>query len=204
MLLPLESSTVLKTVDTDIFAMRYFGHCMQCTFCMDSCCQYGCDVNLDERDRILALAGELQPFVAPPKERWFSTEVKADPDYPSGHYVRSQVEGGACVFLSQQGRGCGLHRFALATGRDYHRVKPLVCWLFPLTWDLGLLRPSYDMTDDLACKGEGPIIYDLAREELQVVFGAGLVEELDRLRLTLPGGAAARPPARPGSAPPPR
>jgi Fe-S-cluster containining protein len=187
MLLPLESSTVLKTVDTDIFSMRYFGRCMQCTFCMDSCCQYGCDVTLNERDRILALAAELQPFIASPPERWFSTDVKADPDYDGGHYVRSQVERGACVFLSQDGRGCGIHRFALQTGRDYHQLKPLVCCLFPVTWDHGLLRPSYDMTDDLACKGEGPIIYDLAREEIEVVFGTPLVLELDRLRSTLPG-----------------
>jgi Fe-S-cluster containining protein len=185
MLLPLESVTVLKQVDTDIFRLRYFGRCMQCTFCMDSCCQYGCDVNLNERDRILALAPALAPFISAPPERWFSTEVKADPEYESGHFVRSRVERGACVFLSQDGRGCGLHRFALQTGRDYHQVKPLVCWLFPLTWDQGRLRPSYDMTDDLACKGEGPIIYDLARDELAVVFGAPLVEELDRLRLSL-------------------
>jgi Fe-S-cluster containining protein len=190
MLLPLESVTVLKQVDTDIFHMRYFGRCMQCTFCMDSCCQYGCDVNLHERDRILALADELKPFVSAPPERWFSAEVKSDPDYESGHFVRSQVQGGACVFLSQQGRGCGLHRFALQTGRDYHQVKPLVCWLFPLTWERGLLRPSYDMTDDLACKGEGPIIYDMARGELQAVFGEALVDELDRLRGSLPAATA--------------
>lgn len=186
MLSPLESVPSLKQVDTDIFRLRYFGHCMQCTFCNDSCCQYGCDVNLAERDRILALKAELAPYIRAPVEQWFSTEVKYDPDYETGAYVRTQTVQGGCVFLSQDGRGCGIHRFALETGRDYHQIKPLVCWLFPLTWDRGLLRPSYDMTDDLACKGTGPIIYDMAKEELAVVFGQALVSELDALRLTLP------------------
>lgn len=184
MIVPLRSVGALQQVDTDIFQLRYFGHCMQCTFCMDSCCQYGCDVNLAERDRILALKAELAPFIKPPPEQWFASEVRYDPDYETGAYVRANVAAGACVFLSGDGRGCGIHRFALATGRDYHAIKPLVCWLFPVTWDRGLLRPSYDMTDDLACKGDGPIIYDLARDEIAVVFGKGLVDELDALRLT--------------------
>jgi Fe-S-cluster containining protein len=185
MLVPLTSTPTLKQVDTSIFALRYFGHCMQCTFCMDSCCQYGCDVNLAERDRILALKDELKPFITPPPEQWFSSEVRQDPDYETGSFVRANTANGACVFLSRDGRGCGIHRFALATGRDYHSIKPLVCWLFPITWDQGLLRPSYDMTDDLACKGNGPIIYDMAKDEIAVVFGKALVAELDAVRASL-------------------
>jgi hypothetical protein len=152
---------------------------------MDSCCQYGCDVNLAERDRILGLAAELKAFVRPPPEQWFASEVHLDPDYETGAFVRANTVGGACVFLSQDGRGCGIHRFALATGRDYHAIKPLVCWLFPITWDRGVLRPSYDITDDLACKGMGPVIYDMARDEIAHVFGQALVAELDALRATL-------------------
>ncbi len=186
MIVPLRSVTTLKLVDTDIFKLRYFGHCLQCTFCHDSCCQYGCDVNLAERDRILALQAELKPFIRAPVEQWFSSEVREDPDYETGKFVRAQVFNGACAFLSQDGRGCGIHRFALATGRDYHQIKPLVCWLFPITWDRGTLRPSYDLSDDLACQGTGPIIYDMAKDEIAHVFGRALVDELDALRTTTP------------------
>lgn len=185
MLLPLSSHPVLKQVDTDIFRLRYFGRCLQCTFCQDSCCQYGCDVNLAERDRILAVKDELRPFVGPPPEQWFKSEVHTDPDYETGQYVRANTVNGACAFLSPHGRGCGIHAFALKTGRDYHRIKPLVCWLFPVTWDKGLLRPSYDVTDDLACRNMGESLYTYAREEIEVVFGAALVKELDAIRDSL-------------------
>ncbi|PZR10727.1 MAG: hypothetical protein DI536_18770 [Archangium gephyra] len=184
MLLPISSVPVLKQVDTDIFKLRYFGKCMQCTFCHDSCCQYGCDVNLAERDRILAVKDELKPFVKSPPEMWFKDEVKEDPEYESGKFVRSQTVNGACVFLNPNGRGCGIHSFCLSTGRDYHRIKPSVCWLFPVTWDKGVLRPSYDVNDDLACRHTGPTLYEMSREELQVFFGDDLVKELDVLLAT--------------------
>ncbi len=183
MLLPLSSTPALTQVDTGIFTLRYFGHCMQCTFCHDSCCQYGCDVNLAERDRILAVKDELRPFVQAPPEQWFTTEEKEDPEYETGRFVRTRVKNGGCVFLSQKGRGCSIHAFCLATGRDYHRVKPAVCWLFPVTWDKGVLRPSSDVHDDLACRHTGPTLYEMARDELRDFFGAPLVTELDRLRV---------------------
>lgn len=190
---PLRSSTVLKQVDTDIFRLRYFGHCMQCIHCMDSCCQYGCDVNLKERDRILAVSEALAPHVQAPVEKWFSEEVRVDPDYETGRYVRTQVFEGACALLRRDGRGCGVHHYAVVSGLDYHAIKPLVCWLFPVTWDQGLLRPSYDITDDLACKGSGPLVYDMAREEIGVVFGAALIAELDQLRADLAAGKLTEP-----------
>lgn len=196
MLLPISSVPVLQQVDTDIFKLRYFGKCMQCTFCHDSCCQYGCDVNLAERDRILALKDELRPFVKSPPEMWFKDEVKEDPEYESGKFVRSQTVNGACVFLNPNGRGCGIHSFCLSTGLDYHRIKPSVCWLFPVTWDKGVLRPSYDVNDDLACRHTGPTLYEMSREELQVFFGDDLVKELDVMMATdqvknAPAGAKA-------------
>lgn len=182
MLLPIRSVTALQQVDTDIFTLRYFGHCMQCTFCQDSCCQYGCDVNLAERERILAVKDELAPFVASPPELWFTTEEQVDPEYESGKFVRTRKVGSGCVFLNPKGRGCAIHAYALSKGRDYHRIKPMVCWLFPITWDKGVLRPSSDMKDDLMCKANGPILYDMVREELTHAFGPALVEELDALR----------------------
>ena len=51
-----------------------------------------------------------------------------------------------------------------------------------LMWDKGVLRPSYDITDDLMCRNMGPIIYDMSRDEIGQFFGAPLVAELDALR----------------------
>ncbi|MBL8915620.1 MAG: YkgJ family cysteine cluster protein [Archangium sp.] len=184
MLVPIQSHPALREVETDIFTLRYFAHCMQCTFCQDGCCQYGCDVTVPERERILAVKDELAKFVVVPPERWFSTEVKDDPEYEGGKFVRAAALGGRCVFASKAGRGCGIHAFAMATGRDYHAIKPRVCWLFPVTWDKGVLRPSSDVHDDLICRGTGPTLYEFAREELKVAFSPALVAELDALRLS--------------------
>jgi len=185
MLLPLTSVPQLKSVESEIFTLRYFMRCMQCTFCRAGCCSYGCDVNGGERDRLLALKGELEPFLAIPSSEWFKPEEYKDPEYPTGTFVRANVKNGACVFLSKTGRGCAIHAFALATGRDYHPIKPMVCWLFPICWDQGVLRPNSDVKDDLVCTGTGATLYEGARDELRVVFGDGLIAELDAHRKAL-------------------
>ncbi len=181
MLLELNSIPQLSHVDSEVFTLRFFGACMACTFCNDGCCQYGCDVNVGERDRILALKDELAPHVSVPPDRWFSTEVHEDAEYPTGKFVRANSEKGACVFLNRKTRGCSIHAFALATGRDYHQIKPMVCWMFPVCWDQKVLRPNSDVKDDLICAGKGMTLYEAAREELRLVFGDNLVRQLDVL-----------------------
>jgi Fe-S-cluster containining protein len=194
MLLPVTGVPAIEQVDSDVFTLRMHGTCMTCTYCGDSCCQYGCDVNLGERDRILALAAELKPYVKSPVEQWFKPEVFEDPEYPTGRYVRANTAGKGCVFMSPDGRGCAIHRFALKTGRDYHDIKPMVCWLFPVCWDKKVLRPSHDVRDDLVCKGKGMTLYEVTREEVLHVFGEVLVSQLDRHRDAV---LAAQPGARP-------
>jgi Fe-S-cluster containining protein len=190
MLLPLSGIPSLSLVDTDIFTLKMHGTCMTCSWCNDSCCQYGCDVNLGERDRLLALAGELGPYVQAPAERWFKPDVFVDAEYPSGRFVRSEVIDGSCVFLSQDGRGCAIHRFALRTGRDYHEVKPMVCWLFPVCWDQAVLRPSSDVRDDLVCRSRGLTLYEVVRDELHHLFGDPLIGQLDRCQDELASAGA--------------
>jgi Fe-S-cluster containining protein len=182
---PLASSQRLTQVDTSIFTLRYFAHCMSCTFCGDACCNYGADVDVGERDRILENATSLARYVSAPAEEWFTTTVNEDPDYASGKFVRTRVQDGACVFKNPAGRGCQLHAWALAERVDYHQIKPTVCWLFPVIWDRGVLRPSSDVRDGLVCAGQGVTLYRAARGELQVLFGASLIEELDALEARL-------------------
>ncbi|MDP1921823.1 MAG: hypothetical protein Q8L14_36615 [Myxococcales bacterium] len=191
MLLPIRSVPALHSVDSEIFTLRYFQACMQCTFCNDSCCQYGCDVNTGERDKLLALKAELEPFLGIPSSEWFKPEVFEDPEYPTGKFVRSNTRKGACVFLSRTGRGCGIHAFALKTGRDYHPIKPMVCWLFPICWDKGVMRPNSDVKDDLQCATTGPTLYEGARDELKVAFGDALIAELDGLKAQVDAGLLA-------------
>lgn len=182
MLVPVQGHPQVQQVDTEVFTLRYFTECLRCTFCHDRCCQYGCDVNWDERSRILAHAEELEAFLGRPRDTFFKPEVYEDPEYPSGRYVRSAVVKGACGFLNPHGRGCGLHAFAARKGLDYHDIKPTVCWLFPVTWDKGILRPNSDVKDDLVCAGSGPTLYEASRDEVARFFGPALVASLDAVR----------------------
>src|SRR5262245_12668222 len=97
---------VVDRVDTDIFVLRYFAHCMECTFCHDSCCAYGCDTDVTNVQRILENAVSLEEYVGVPRERWFVGEVNVDPEFPGGAMQRTAVMDGACVFRNRKGRGC--------------------------------------------------------------------------------------------------
>lgn len=185
MILPLKSTPSLDRVDTALFTRTYFAACMDCNFCHDSCCQYGADVTVIERDRILANAESIKQVVTTPVDQWFEPEVYEDDDYQGGSYVRAAAVNGACAFRNPNGRGCGLHLWALKTGRDYHDIKPAVCWLFPVIWDHGLLRPNRETEDELVCLNQGQTLYRGARSELAHFFGEALVQELDEIERTL-------------------
>ncbi len=177
-----KSTWALTHVDLDVFRLRYFQNCMGCTFCFDQCCSWGCDVDLQERTRLRAVGSELAAWTVGSPEEWFAKEERADPDFESGASVRTNTMNGRCAFSNVHGRGCGIHAFAMASQRDYHQLKPRVCWLFPLTWDRGILMPSSELREDLICGRQGVLVYDAAREELRAAFGSALVNELDALR----------------------
>lgn len=173
---------VIREVDPTIFQRRYFGHCLQCGFCRDACCQHGVDVSLAERDRILAHADALEALVGLSRDRWFTTSVTQDADFPGGAATRTAVVDGGCVFLRREGRGCTLHAFALERGDDYHTIKPMVSALFPITFGGGTLVCSEELVDGtLVCAGDGPTAYEMARDELAHYFGEAFVDELDLL-----------------------
>lgn len=174
---------IVDRVDTAIFHERYFVNCMDCGFCFDSCCQYGADVDGMNIARLTEAAPRLSAYTGIPPECFLKAELLADDDYPSGTYTRTQVANGACVFLNRQGRGCRIHSFCLDEGLDYHDLKPMVCSLFPITFDKGLMRQSYEIIErDLACIDQGPTVYDGVRDEVRYYFGDELVAVLDGLR----------------------
>jgi hypothetical protein len=173
---------VLTAIEPRIFTLRYFQNCMGCGFCRDACCQYGVDIDLENAERLRAMPADFHAFVGVPASQWFTGDVVADAEFPSGRHVRTQVKNGGCVFLNRPGRGCKIHAYCLDRGIDYHALKPMVSTLFPLTFDYGVLAASGEVVDgSLVCGGEGPSCYRGARGELAHYFGDALVAELDRL-----------------------
>ena len=173
----------LSRVDTSIFVRRYFTACMDCTFCGDSCCQYGVDVDAETAARLHEHADGLEAFVGIPRSRWLTDEWTVDAEHPGGKNTRTQVVDGACVFRNRRGRGCMVHAYCLQAGLDYHLLKPMVSALFPLTFDEGLLHPAEEAREggELVCVGQGPTLYRGVRGELAYYFGEPLVQDLDAL-----------------------
>ena len=85
-----------------VFTKRVVADCMthDCairatgTVRLDACCQYGCDVDLYEKQAILARAESIKPVLAAEVRElpWFDeSEPEHDPDVPSGTVVRTAV-----------------------------------------------------------------------------------------------------------------
>jgi hypothetical protein len=182
---------IVSRVDTAIFRHRYFVQCMQCSYCFDSCCQYGVDVDATNVERLGAHAEDLERYTGVPRDRWFTGEWTADAEFPGGRHTRTRVEGGACVFRSRAGRGCTIHSYAVERGLDYHDLKPMVSVLFPVTFDDGLLHSSTEIVDrSLQCVDDGLTVYRGIRDEIAWYFGPELVAELDGLEAREARGCA--------------
>ena len=177
----------LDRVSTVIFDKTYFAHCMSCHFCHDWCCWHGTDVDVECGERIVANAAELESYVGVPQEEWFDPDDMCEDDEAPGQlWWRTRVRNGACVFLNRNGRGCMLHSFSISKGMDYHELKPMVCAIFPLTFEEGLLVQADEIDDrELVCMDQGPSLYDGVRSELLYYFGPEFIEELDTLQANL-------------------
>jgi Fe-S-cluster containining protein len=186
---------VLTHVETDIFRLSYFGDCMGCNFCHDACCAHGADVTAIDLANMAGHRAELEQYVHQPYENWYTGEFSIDADWPGGKATRTKVVDGHCVFLNVEGRGCLIHRFAIEKGIDAHEIKPMICLLWPVTWQDGMLQPSNEIEDgDLICVGPGQTCYRSARNDIGYYFGPGLVAELDELeQATLNAGSTASP-----------
>jgi Fe-S-cluster containining protein len=156
---------------------------------LEACCQYGCDVDLTERDAILARADLIRPVLAESVRSlpWFDESApEQDPDTPSGTVVRTAVANGGCLFLSHDKRGCGIHRASIEQGWDFRGVKPTICRLFPLTYGEGLVGVCEDYHDySCAYDDSAPTLYQVARDTLADIFGADLVRAMDAAEATV-------------------
>lgn len=149
---------------------------------LDACCQYGVDVDLTERDAIVAHASEIAPLLLPAAAArpWFTGPEKVDPDFPSGRHVRTATFGEGCLFLAHDRRGCAIHRAAVEGGWDMRGTKPHVCRLFPLSYDSESIVLSDDYPDySCSLDPSAPTVYRVARDALADIFGPALVSAMD-------------------------
>jgi Fe-S-cluster containining protein len=181
-MIPVKSQTktlAIHNVDENILTARYFAHCLDYG-CRDCCCGYGCPADLTEVERIMAFREELEKRLGRKAEEWFSApEVNAD--YPSGYVRRTVVYNGLCVFHDWSARGCLLHSFALEKNINPREIKPMVCFMFPLTWDGDYLHVA-EFLDELPCKQQGELILDATRDEVKYYLGDALASEIDALK----------------------
>src|SRR5690349_17390528 len=112
---------VLMAVDPAIFRLRYFTHCMACGFCNDACCDHGVDIDLANAERLKALPRDFHDRIGVPHQDWFTGAIIADPEFPGGAHVRTEVRDGVCIFRNRGARGCAIHAYCLEKGLDYHR-----------------------------------------------------------------------------------
>jgi len=180
-------------VEVAVFTRRVVADCMTHRCAMhadhkeklDACCQYGCDVDLYERDAIIAKSDLIRPVLRADVANlpWFDeSNPEQDPDVPSGTVVRTAVANGGCLFLSHDLRGCAIHRASLEQGWDFRGVKPTICRLFPLTYGEGLIGVCEDYHDySCAYDDTAPTLYRVARQALPAIFGPEPVNAKDAL-----------------------
>ena len=177
---------VIRAVDERIFSLRYFARCMDCGFCGDQCCDYGVDIDAANMDRLRSLGPSFESFVGAPQSDWFTPDLTEDAEFPSGRHGRTRSVDGKCIFADRKGRGCRIHAYCLQSGLDYHRYKPMVSILFPVTFEQGALVPSPEAVDaSLICSGAGERLYEGVRGEIGYYFGEELVTALDVLMSTV-------------------
>jgi Fe-S-cluster containining protein len=180
-----------RRAEVGVFVNRLVADCMSHRCAMhetggeklDACCQYGCDVDLFERDAILARADDIRPVLRDDARAlpWFDErEPEEDPDTRSGIVVRTSVLGGGCIFLAHDRRGCAIHRAGLERGWDFRAVKPSVCQLFPLSYTSDEIVVSDDYVDySCAYVPDAPTLYRVGRDALAYLFGEPLVRAMD-------------------------
>lgn len=148
---------------------------------LDACCQYGCDVDLREREAILARADDIRPLLRAEVQNvpWFDDEIEEDADYPSGKVVRTALHGDGCLFLAHGRRGCAIHRASIERGWDFRGVKPAICRLFPLSYEEDTILIADEYAEYSCAHVDGPTLYRITRDTLGDVFGADLVAAMD-------------------------
>ena len=181
----------ISYIDTRMFSVRYFTHCLSCTFCNDWCCGHGVDVDLLHVRAMEKHREGLEAATGIPHAEWFTDDYEEDDEVPGGASRRTNTNERGCVFLTPGGRGCMVHQYANDQGIDYHELKSLVDVLFPLTYDGSCLTIADEVADgSLVCLDTGPTVYRGMRGELQYYFGDEFANELDVIESNVADGTS--------------
>jgi hypothetical protein len=129
----------------------------------------------------MAYKDELERRLGISASKWFTGELEANTDYPSKYVRRTSVFNGNCIFHDWTSRGCLLHRMALEKDIDPHRIKPMVCFFFPLPWDGDYLHVA-EFLDELPCRGQGEPVLDSVINDLKYYLGEETAAEIERLK----------------------
>lgn len=172
-------------VDWSVLESRFPEGCSTSS-CNATCCRAGVQVDVVERDRILAHAELVQRSMDSQQDKnpaqWFERDEVLDSDMPSGRAVGTLVRDGACVFLDGSGR-CALQLASAAAAGRTIRLKPFFCYAFPLTIDDGtvVMDDDPELTQRRCCRGvpDGQLtVFDVCAAELEHVLGDDGVKEL--------------------------
>ncbi len=165
-------------VGREIVEDRFAARCAMSN-CNSDCCSGGVFADMAEKQRILLHADLVRSHMDPDQVKdpssWFDDEVVEDADYPSGRAVGTSVHGDRCVFLNGEGQ-CVLQKAAVSSGIGRYALKPLFCWLYPVTLDGGVLTlDDPEFVDRPSCckhGAEGELtVFDVCPEELKLVLG---------------------------------
>lgn len=200
-----------RSVEIQVFTRRVVPDCMAhaCTTVAthvqrnDVCCQYGCDVDLDEKARIDVRADAVRARMRDEVKNvdWFLPELYPDADYPSGAVVRTATHADACIFLAHDKRGCVLHRTALEEGWALGDIKPAICRLFPLSYETDSICVAMEYVEYSCAHQGGPTLYRITRDILAELFGHDLVVAMDKVEAQVEAMQAAEAAAAATAAP---
>lgn len=162
--------------------------------CQAWCCTGGVWVDFGERDRILANAEKIKPFLPPDRQDatcWFDGQYDEDDDYPTGRGEGTSVVadpthpvGNTCIFLRPENRYCAIQSASMAAGDHPWTLKPFYCILHPITIEDNLIQ--LDDENEIYIEGGhcqrpafGPKrLYEVFAEELEFVLKREGLEEL--------------------------
>ncbi len=168
--------------------------------CQSYCCSGGVWVDLAERDKILANAAQVKPYLPPERRdesKWFDGVQEDDVDFPSGRGEGTAVvddlthkAGYTCIFLRPEDRYCALQFSSIVRGEHPWTLKPFYCALHPITTE----GDSVELDDENEIYAEGghcqrvtsaPMpLYITFEGELRLVLGDSGYEELKRVAET--------------------
>ena len=170
------------TVSEEMLDVRFRDGCAMAS-CRGACCDGGADVDIAERDRVLANADLVRAHMDADQdhaiENWFE-DLTIDADFPSGLAVTTRMHNDNCVFLNAD-KLCVL-QIAEQHVADGGTLKPFFCRAYPICLNNGVL--TYDDQFETQTQCCGPVasgkltVFDVCAYELEFVLGSEGAAEL--------------------------